>query len=144
MAMTKKEKAEFDAVVAKLELTAALRWTEEVKRDLSPPTGGFGNYTYGWDINSYSAFSSYGTGTIELVYPAWSGSVSHGTGEPERAGKNASQCSRTLYSTKLVALKALRFEVELKTAGALRKIDKAIAEELAKPSGAKHYRHEQN
>lgn len=121
MAMNKKEQAEMQALRDKLALVSALRWTEPVARDLPPPST-FNGETSGFEFNSYSG----------TVLPAWSNSSAHGIGRPSREkGYSASQNSRTLFSTRLLALKALRHEVEIEAAKKLAKIDSEIEAELA-------------
>lgn len=125
MAMTKKERAEFDAMRVKLATLAALRWTEPVKRDLpSPLSSSIGDgYTSGYDFNAYS---------LEIM-PAWSQSVRHGlrAAAPSRHG-SASQNGRALFSTPLLALQAMRHAVELESAQKLAKIDMLIEVERAR------------
>ena len=119
MAMNKKEQAAMKAAIDRAELLAALRWTEEVPKDLPPPDFG-DSHTSGWYANSYSTVAS----------PAWSKRVSHGIGQPEPHPRNsASQQGICLYSTKLRALQALRHTVELECAKKLLHIDKQIAKE---------------
>lgn len=124
MAMNKAEKKLLEDAYVQ----GALRWTQPIEPDLLPPgylpgtsSGGF---IQGWDYNQYS----------QNVFPAWSDSISHGsetytTNWKIRAG---SQGRRRLYSTKALALKALRASLEYKTAVELRKIDKLLAEEASK------------
>lgn len=119
MAMTKKEKAAFDEAIYKAELLSALRWTCSVEKDVPPPGQGHTElYSSGWDYNAYS----------NKVYEAWSDSVSHGLGEPplDRRYASASQKSIWLYSTKELALKAMRRCVEIESAKKLLLIDKMI------------------
>lgn len=128
MAMTKKEREHVAALETELRTLAALRWTEPVARDVPPPAnGGNGGYSVGFQTNQYRL------GT-DAVYPAWSSSVSHGEGAPpdrSAASRTGSQGSRSMYSTRLLALKALRHEVELEAAERLAEIDQRIAAELA-------------
>jgi hypothetical protein len=118
MAMTKKERAEFNALILKAETLAALRWTERVEPDIEKPKG-FSDKTSGWQFNSNS----------KLVSKMWSEGGSHGSGEKRRSGYCASQCGIRLFSTKLLALKAMRYEVELAAARDLLRIDNMIREE---------------
>lgn len=115
MAMTKKEKAEFEAAIKRANTLSALRWTDPVEKDLPRPDRGS---TSGWDYNAYSV----------RVYQAWSEPVSHGDG-PARNGYSGSQGGIALFSTKLLALKALRHAVECDSAEKLRKIDEMIEKE---------------
>jgi hypothetical protein len=117
MAMTKKERAAFDALEKQLRTVAALRWTSAIAPDVDPPTAS-GDETCGWITNAYTA----------TVSPAWSGVVCHGIGVFSRkeARSSGSQRSVCLHSTKLRALQALRHEMECKFAAALAAVDKQI------------------
>jgi len=117
MAITKKEKAEFDAAILAAKTLAALRWTEPVKKDLPIPSSGT---VSGWDFNSYSC----------IIVQQWSEPESHGDGEKRSNQWGISyQNGKPLYSTKLLALKALRHEVENKVAKQLLSIDIQIEQE---------------
>lgn len=117
MAMTKKEKAEFDAAIYRAELLGALRWTSEVKKDIAPPGPLISNdYVTGWDYNSNSMIAG----------KAWTSSYSHGNGEI--CGKHGSQYAKRLFSTKKLALMAMRNEIEKEAAKKLLLIDKMIKE----------------
>jgi len=117
MAMTKKERAEFDAAITKANLLAALRWTEEVKKDVPAP-GYDDKETSGWDFNI----------STRTVFEEWSGSVTHGRMPKNKAF--ASQDSKSLFSTKLLALRAMRHSIEKEVAWRLLAVDKLIAAEL--------------
>jgi len=107
MAMTKKEKAEFDAA----KTLAALRWTEPVKKDLPAPSEGS---ITGWDFNTYSC----------VIAQQWSEPTSYGDGEKRLSQwVSGRQDGKPLYSTKLLALKALRNAVEKESAIKLLSID---------------------
>lgn len=111
MSMTKKEKTAHDAALAEARLLGALRWTSEVRPDVPIPIGA--GLSTGW-----LPFHS----RVEI---ACSSSVHHATG---RTDKTTSQNPRNLYSTKLLALRALRHEMELRFAQELANVDKQIAE----------------
>ena len=102
MAMTKKEKAEVDELISRVNTLAALRWTEEVKPDIPKPDS-HSIETCGW---YYLTSIFYGGDKVET---AWSSSGAHGTG-PSRSCR--SQGGISLFSTELLALKALRHSVE--------------------------------
>jgi hypothetical protein len=119
MAMTKKEQAEFDAALDRANTLAALRWTWPVEKDVPVPSG-WAESTTGWDFNAYSV----------KVEQMWSEASSHGPGAM-RAGI-ASQRGCELFSTRLLALRALRHAVENDSAGKLRKIDEQIELENSK------------
>ncbi len=113
MAMTKKERAEFDAALTAARVLGALRWTTPVERDVPPPQWGAPNST-GYIFNAY-------TSSVDV---ACSGHVSHGVGS---ATQLRSQGALHLFSTKLLALKALRCAVESQAARTLAAIDTRIA-----------------
>ena len=125
MAMTKKEQAAMKEAIDRAELLAALSWTDPVNKDLPPPSHSWKpssegkTYTEGWDFNEYN----------KTVSQAWSETVVHGYGPYPVGNKHrrASQNARTLFSTKLLALKALRHAVEMKAAADLMAIDRQIA-----------------
>jgi hypothetical protein len=116
MAMTKKEQAEMQSAIDRAETLAALRWTNPVPRDVGIPETG---YSQGWDYNAWT----------REAFMSWSGTVSHGTGPAPEAGKHrsASQQPRRMYSTEVLALAAMRHEIEQKAAADLLKIDRQIA-----------------
>lgn len=116
MAMTKTEKAAMDALKREVSVARALRWTDEVKRDLMPPKMG-GEVTQGWDIGGAS------------VRQAWSSSMYNGSGIYLEGGNGIkSRDPRSLYSTEELALRALRNTLERKCAEALADIDARIEE----------------
>lgn len=118
MAMTKTEKAAMDALRREVSVARALRWTDEVKRDLMPPKQG-GTVTQGWDFNAYN----------KEVYESWSSCIYHGTGKYiERGQRSATQNPLPLYSTEELALRALRNTLERKCAEALADIDARVEE----------------
>lgn len=120
MAMTKKEKAEFDAAILRANTLAALRWTEPVKKDVPLPNPFC--ETSGFDFNTYNT----------KVYQAWSTAISHGDGDCRKNSHSASQRGIWLFSTKVLALRAMRHEIECQSAKKLREIDEQIALEIAK------------
>ena len=115
MAMTKKEQEEVRELKRRLSTLAALRWTEEVLPDVPIP--------------AWSADDKLSVGYLPCysrVEKACSSSLHHAIG---RQDKTTSQQARSLYSTKLLALKALRYEKELRFAGELADLDIQIAAE---------------
>lgn len=122
MAMNKKEQAALEQALT----LAALRATSGSEPDVMPPSS-FSEHSVGF---SYCGESSYSP----RVESAWSTSISHGTGDPKR---NGSQNARRLFSTKLLALQALRRAVELECCRRLRSIDRMIEEEEAAKLRAK-------
>lgn len=112
MAMNKKEQTEFQKLKFDLTAARALSWTSKVLPDLMPPKG-FGELSKGWMYRVHS----------QSVVPACSSSIGHDIGRNDRT---SSQQPRALYSTKLLALRALRHEVELISATNLANIDSQI------------------
>lgn len=100
-------------------IKSALRITEGAARDLDIPAK-WGEISKGWDYNSYLNSPS--------VDKACSSSINHGDGWE----KTNAQCPRRLFSTRLLALKELRREVELKAARILAGIDIQIEDEKSK------------
>jgi hypothetical protein len=120
MAMTKAEKAEMQALRDRLALVSALRWTEAVAPDVPVPAYGE-PATSGWAHNPHAM----------RVDQMWSESQAHGWGAA-RGRDTASQRGRALYSTRLLALRAMRHAVELDCAARLAQVDKMIEAEVTK------------
>ena len=127
--MTKKEQKEWQDKLDKLkkELLIANQWnalrrTSSVARDVKPPEG-VSEYRDGWDYNVHS----------KSVMRCWTSCVSHGRLKEEEEVANkfgvGSQNVKHLYSTKLMALRALRHEIEKMTARELYDIDLLIQQE---------------
>lgn len=117
MSMTKKERAAFDAAIHKANLLCALRWTEPVQPDV--PIPGFDDgMSKGFLFNTPS----------RRVVPAYSTRSYHSFGRNDRTD---TQNPCALYSTRLLALKAMRHEAENKFAAELLSIDKMIEAEKA-------------
>ena len=111
--MTKKEKEALEAALT----AAALRTTGDVAPDVPPPSSG--GLSKGFAVVAE-------TSDYARVEPACSSSVHHGTGQQD---KTTTQGPRHLYSTKEMALKALRRAVERHCAERLRRVDRMIEEE---------------
>jgi len=111
MAMNKKEQA----IVEDLKVRCALRFTETVELDVGIPKYDEPD-TKGFLMNSYAL----------RVTPACSSSIGHSSTSNERT---TSQKGVELYSTKLLALKAMRNELEYRLAIELRRIDIMIEKE---------------
>lgn len=123
MAMTKKERAEMDALRDALRLERAKRFTEAVAPDVPPPASG----------SKYDAlttgFAPIGYGSDWPRVEAGCSSVAfHSIG---RNDKTDSQKPCSLYSTRELALKALRHKVEQRFLRLLVEIDKQIEAEVA-------------
>lgn len=116
MAMTKKEQAAMQAAIGRAETLAALRWTWPVERDVDVPLNG---YSEGWDYNAHG----------QRVWQGWSDRVAHGEGPAPEANKYliGSQGSQRMFSTKALALAAMRHEMEQKAAADLMRVDQQIA-----------------
>ena len=115
MAMTKKEKDAYEAALT----AAALRTTADVKTDVTPPAGSDAELSKGWAVVAE-------TSEYARVEVACSSSIYHSIGKQD---KTDSQRPKHLYSTKLLALKALRRAVEKRAAEQLRRVDRMIEEE---------------
>ncbi len=116
MAMTKKERLEFETKLEAAQTMAALRWTEKVRPDISPPES-YSTVVDGWYPNGYD-------GRVE---PACTSCISHSIGNHS---KTTTQGARSIYSSKILALKAARNIVEKEAAKKLHMIDIRIALEL--------------
>ena len=115
MGMNKKEKLYVEQLEKELALFKANKTTQETLPDVPPPSGGvFGELTKGWLFNAYS----------KMVNKACSSYVSH---NPHRDDKTSSQNPVHLYSTELLATKAMRYQVELHWLQELAKIDTRIS-----------------
>lgn len=125
MAMTKAEKAEMQTLKTELGMAQAMYISDPVERDVPVPAHGTGYPTYaeGWDFNTHTG----------KVFRAWTTTVAHGTFY-ERTGERStgSQRPTPLFSTELLALRALRRSVARKAASELALLDERIAYELNK------------
>jgi len=120
MAMTKKEQQAMADLQQELRLAKAMRFTEDVRPDVAPPSGS--GLTKGFLYNNYI-----GGHSGPHVEPACSGCVSHAFGQDDHT---TTQDPKFLYSTRLLALRALRHSVEIQVATLLAGIDQQIEEEL--------------
>lgn len=79
-------------------------------RDLSPPED-IGGYVEGWDFNVHRMRHN----LAHAVYPVWLGYARHGEGHPGHAmaWMSASRGRVSCYSTKRLALLALREELQI-------------------------------
>ena len=99
-----------------LKMELSFRRTDKIVPDLLPP-----DYLNNRIINGYS-YNLYAL----RVEKACTSSISHSFGNWD---KTTSQNTLELYSTRLLALKAMRYEFELKCAAELYKIDNMIEKE---------------
>lgn len=130
MAMNKKERGELEEARHDADylpkLAKALRWTDaKPEMDLPKPANG---HTTGW---SYFFSSGGYTGIHGGIIQKWSQCSRHGNGDGTNL-EHGDPNGIALYSTKLLALKALRAEMELAYANELLKIDQQIEQELLK------------
>lgn len=129
MAMTKKEQATLDAALEESRILRALRWSEakNIARDVPPPSE-WKEYSDGWSYFTRSLSVDFGS-----VERMWSSSNNHGYRDDEgNIPKHSSvQNPMSLFSTRSLALRALRVELERKYAENLARVDKWIAEDEA-------------
>lgn len=125
MAMNKAEKAALELAQNELAVAYALRWSDlkRIEPDVPPPKNGgsLDALSVGWTYNSYSG----------CVMPACSSSINHAIGhfgDKTPPKRTTSQRAIHLYSTEVLALKALRQEMERKFASSLAAVDRRIAE----------------
>lgn len=116
MAMTKAEKEIFNRLLT----FSALRSTTEVIPDVSAVGASFDRLVVGYLPIAWMSDSA----RVEM---ACSSSVSHGIGSQT---KTSSQNPMNLYSTRILALRSLRFYVEQDCAKRLRRIDLMIENEI--------------
>lgn len=123
MAMSKKEKLEYAKIIWDLRIHTALRFTDKVSPDIPIP-----EYTVSSPLTKgWVPIGSLGNqGRVEV---ACSSSVHHAIGRTDRT---TSQNAIRLYSTKLLALRGLRNQVEKRCAEELSRIDQQIEEEELK------------
>lgn len=107
-----------------LEIRLALHPTEPVHPDIPPPTyDGSDKLSKGWLV--------VGAGHYARVEKGCSSSAYHGSGQTERT---TTQNPHALYSTRLLALRAARYEIERYAGGVLLNIDKQIDKEKSTPT----------
>lgn len=115
--MNKKEQTYVKDLKEQLRFNRAMRFTIKIRPDVMPPPfNSDEKLRKGWLFNAHS----------RRVEPACTSSIYHSFGtdtEPR------SQNPMPLYSTKKLALMAMRNEVEIKFAKDLAEIDKAIEDE---------------
>jgi len=125
--MNKKEQAEFDALKQQVRLAKALSWTQPVPPDVPAPLSSErGNRLIKGFL--YSAYAGFGG---DAVSPACSDSIHHNS---RSDSQTSTKGSRSLYSTRLLALQALRHKVEQECAARLAAIDAKIEQESPTPA----------
>lgn len=121
MAMNKREQAAMEELETKLRLAMAFRRTERVEPDVPVPN--YGEQTSGWQYNTYRG----------IVVRAGSKPNSHWLGmncdDTAPTAMSWSQLGIPVYSTKLLALKAMRYEVESRAEREMESIDRDIQAE---------------
>ena len=110
--MTKKERAAFDKALHDARVAGALRWTDPVQPDIYPPEKG-GEIVNGWQYNAYEL----------RVEKACTSTIYHARGQWD---ETRSQGPLRLFSTPLLALKAMRHAIERESAEKLARIDAEI------------------
>jgi hypothetical protein len=113
--MTKKEQREFENLQGELIKARAFRFTDKVEPDVPIPQ--WPGLVKGW-------IGVGPTSNHPRVEKACSSSVSHNIGGWE---KTTTQQAKRLYSSELLAWKALRYEVEQECASKLARIDEQIS-----------------
>lgn len=121
MAINKKEAAAHQKEIDALKLRLALSWTAPIAPDVAVPVHSYGDekLSKGW------------LPCFDRVETACSNSANHGMGSVIRPN---TQGPRELYSTKMLALRAVRHEMERRFASELKRIDDWIELELANPT----------
>jgi hypothetical protein len=122
MAMNKSERSKMERLCEELRIAKAMRFTEKVEPDLMPPES-FGGLVNGYLYNAY-----YSNPCVE---PACTSSTSHGFGSHD---KTNTQQPRRLYSSRLLAWKACRNDLEKQFSRVLAEVDAQIEKELT-PEG---------
>lgn len=115
--LTKKQQEALEEAAREERIRQALRWTGPAPaRDVPPPRDG--GLSTGYTYNAYT----------RRVIEACSSAVYHAIGRTDRT---TTQRPIALYSTRLLALQALRATLEREFAEALEQIDQQIAREEA-------------
>lgn len=116
--LTKKQQDEIEAQQHEERIRAALRWTAAPERDVPPPSVAERGLrlTTGYTFHAYN----------RSVSVACSSSTHHAVGRTDRT---TSQQPLALYSSRRLALQALRAALEREFAEALEKIDRQIEKE---------------
>jgi hypothetical protein len=121
MSMNKKERA----MVAELRQALALHRTRPVERDVQPPAAfAKPEMVKGWDFNTYTLRVYPAWLTFSLIYRANDGDES--TPVPSRDMGGWSRECHPIWSTKILALRAMRYAIEQEVAKKLAEIDARI------------------
>ena len=116
MAMNKAEKERMGLLELELKLLSSFKLSAPVLKDLMPPASYSDGLSKGWDFNSYNG----------EVFKACSSSIGNGTGWD----KTTSQNSKALFSTRKLALMALRYATERELLIKLSKIDEDLTKDI--------------
>lgn len=130
MAMNKAEKAllaQKDIEIEMLTAQLALHATRDVDFDVEPPKG-CGAVVQGWHAHWHPDSLGWGM----RAEPALTTAASHALGKD--AVRTNRQQGISMYSTRELALRAIRRKIELYAAQQLRKCDLLIEQEIANPS----------
>jgi hypothetical protein len=117
MTMNKKELAAIESLREQLRIERALRFTPDVEPDVPIPDGYGDKLSKGFTFNAWQGVR---------VEPACSSSNFHAAG---RTDQTTTQQGKRLFSTRLLALRAGRRELELTLARMLADVDAAIEHE---------------
>jgi hypothetical protein len=109
-------------LVENLEIRLAFHFTEPVEPDLLPPKD-FGKIIKGYSFGRYD-------GNFEIK-KSCSSNISHSMWNPDKPN---SQKPISQYSSKILALKGLRYNLEMDYAKKLRDIDILIESEIKAPT----------
>jgi len=121
MPMTKAERQRMADMEEQIRLLKALRWTEEVSPDVPAPLLPAEDER-GFKKTTGFLFSVYG-GEVKPACSSW---ANHGYGTIKKQDLRG---PKDLYSTRLLALRGLRYHVELECAEKLARIDAMIETE---------------
>ena len=110
---------------------SALHWTNAIEFDLPKPGPGSALRVEGWSFNLYRVLHGYGSFDSSCVEATWSTSISHGIQSSPHSG---TQQGTAQFSTKVLALRALRCALENWAAEKLDQIDQSIAREMKEPT----------
>lgn len=126
--MNKKEQAEFASLKRQLLEAKAFRLTEEVKPDIPAPVYGEKDKR-GWHAHTF-------LNTSFSANPSLSSTINHGVGIDKYTVPPRTTTQRKInqYSTRLLALKAARNELEQKMIKILADIDQEIQDEIENPT----------
>lgn len=111
---------EIEAIEEQLELANAKKWTDRVSHDVEPPKSMSYGLTYGYSFNAPS----------HRLFRSVSSSTGHADYDMDHDGPmtTRTQCAKWLYSTPLLAARALRQKMERDFLKKLVIVDRMIKE----------------